>query len=177
VRLVYRLLNPARAYSTRAGAAGAERYGCSYIRLRAGALVEPIPGSHRGPAHLYVVRPWGPHGAASYLLLTPGEVWTTSRPAPQRPLQGLQCRRYVTLGSGKAVDLGTYVRGVRRALSMPEAVFAEGLTGDRGTTATGAQVRRQFLAGVHDRINALIPAIMRGAVYASPRRAARSGGR
>ena len=60
-------------------------------------------------------------------------------------------RYFITLASGRRVGLGSYARGVRHAIAHPEATFAHGLS-TWGPT-TGAEIRRQFRAGLHDRIN------------------------
>ena len=59
-------------------------------------------------------------------------------------------QRYVTV-LGKPVALGAYVQGVKLAIANPGAEFKTGLTSWWPTT--GAEVRRQFMRGVMDRIN------------------------
>lgn len=58
--------------------------------------------------------------------------------------------RYVTV-LGKAIPLGAYVKGVKAAIANPDAEFKTGLTSWWPTS--GAQVRRQFMEGIMDRIN------------------------
>lgn len=60
----------------------------------------------------------------------------------------------------KAVRLGEYVRGVRFAIAHPEAEFKHGLT--TWWPTTGAEIRRQFRRGLHDRINQRVPYLQRG---------------
>lgn len=60
-------------------------------------------------------------------------------------------RQYVTVAGGQRVSLAAYARAVRLAKSQPETEFRAGLSTPWPTT--GAEVVRQFLAGVHDRIN------------------------
>lgn len=67
--------------------------------------------------------------------------------------------RVVTLGDGRQTALGTYVRGVRHAIAHPDARFPRGLD---GWPATGAEIRRQFRQGLHDRINQAVPYLDRG---------------
>lgn len=67
--------------------------------------------------------------------------------------------RVVTLGSGRRVSLRAYVRAIKIAKAHPDHWFPDGLD---GWGATGAEVVRQFRAGMHDRINAGVPAASRG---------------
>lgn len=68
--------------------------------------------------------------------------------------------RFVTLGDGKRVTLGSYVRVVRAALANPAGHFRRGI--DDNWPATGAEIARDFRSGLVDRINQAIPAIQRG---------------
>ena len=67
--------------------------------------------------------------------------------------------RYVTV-NGRAIPLGVYVRGVRSAIAQPDRTFDHGLT--CWWSCTGAEIRRQFLESVHDRINQGISYSRRG---------------
>lgn len=67
--------------------------------------------------------------------------------------------RVITLGDGRQTSLGNYVRGVRYAIDHPDTFFPRGLC---GWGATGAEIRRQFRSGVHDRINQAVPYVNRG---------------
>ena len=70
-------------------------------------------------------------------------------------------KRYVYLSAvHRWVSLGQYVAAVKRAKAEPETEFNHGLTTWEPTT--GADVVRQFRAGIHDRINQGVPAIERG---------------
>lgn len=64
-------------------------------------------------------------------------------------------RRYVTLGNGRAVSLGSYVRAWRicRA-SLPTTLVRECPDGSEGTAG---EALRQFRAGMADRINRHVP--------------------
>ena len=69
--------------------------------------------------------------------------------------------RYITLPAvNKRVPLGAYVRGVRAAKASLSREFKHGLT--TWWPTTGAEIMRQFLCGVHDRINEGVPYILRG---------------
>lgn len=60
-------------------------------------------------------------------------------------------KRFVTLPAiGKAVPLGAYVAAVKRAKAEPETEFKTGLT--TWWPTTGAEIMRQFWAGVEARI-------------------------
>ena len=63
-------------------------------------------------------------------------------------------------GPEKWVSLGCYVRGIKRAKADPDAEFPHSLTG--WWPAKGRIIMRQFLSGVHDRINQGIPYLQRG---------------
>lgn len=60
----------------------------------------------------------------------------------------------------RRVTLGQYVQAVKLALAHPEQEFKCGLT--CWWPCTGADIARQFMEGVHDRINQAIPAMERG---------------
>ncbi len=51
----------------------------------------------------------------------------------------------------KRVPLGAYVKAVKHAVANPEAEFRHGLQG--WWPCKGADIRREFMAGVMDRIN------------------------
>lgn len=61
---------------------------------------------------------------------------------------------------GRSVGIGAYVAAVKRAKANPDAEFKHGLT--TWWPTTGAEVVRQFRAGMHERINAGIPYARRG---------------
>lgn len=58
------------------------------------------------------------------------------------------------------VSLGAYVRGVRLAIASPDRVFRSGL--ETWYPTSGAEIRRQFRRGLHDRINQRTPWLLRG---------------
>ena len=60
----------------------------------------------------------------------------------------------------KRVPLGTYLKGVKAAIANPDVEFKHGLT--CWWSCTGAEIRKQFRRGIHDRINQAIPYIERG---------------
>lgn len=60
----------------------------------------------------------------------------------------------------RSVTLGAYLKAVRMAKANPEVEFRTGLT--CWTPCTGREVMRQFMRGVHDRINQRVPYIERG---------------
>ena len=60
----------------------------------------------------------------------------------------------------KHVPLGAYVRAVKKAKENPDAQFKHSL--ESNWPATGAQIHREFLKGMHDRINQRIPYMARG---------------
>ncbi|OGP24992.1 MAG: hypothetical protein A2X99_02295 [Deltaproteobacteria bacterium GWB2_55_19] len=66
--------------------------------------------------------------------------------------------RYV-LVNNKRIPLGVYLNGVKKAIENPDAEFDHGLT--CWWPCTGAEIRRQFMESVLDRINAGIPYIER----------------
>jgi hypothetical protein len=61
---------------------------------------------------------------------------------------------------GMRVTLGAYVRAVRRAIAHPNEEFNHGLT--TWWPCKGRDIRKQFLEGVHDRINEAVPYSARG---------------
>lgn len=61
---------------------------------------------------------------------------------------------------GRHVSLRNYLAAVRNAKANPTAEFRHGLT--CWWSCTGADIMRQFLAGVQDRINQGIPYTERG---------------
>ena len=72
-----------------------------------------------------------------------------------------QSKRYIYLPAvEKRVPLGAYVKGIKTAIANPEAEFKHGLTCWR--SCTGAEIRKQFRCGMHDRINQAIPYYKRG---------------
>lgn len=69
--------------------------------------------------------------------------------------------RTVTLGSGRSVTLGAYVRAWRRVIAAdPDTPVSEDLRGWGRSTAGVA--RRQFLQGMHERISEAVPYRERG---------------
>lgn len=61
---------------------------------------------------------------------------------------------------GRQIPLGIYVQGVKAAIAQPDVEFKTGLS--TWWSTTGAEIRRQFLKSVHDRINQGVPYIQRG---------------
>lgn len=73
--------------------------------------------------------------------------------------------RFITLrATGKRVPMGAYVAGIRAAIASPGVTFRHGLT--TWWPVTGEDVRQEFLAGVHDRINRHVPGFGRGRKWA-----------
>ena len=70
-------------------------------------------------------------------------------------------RRYVTLGDGKRVSLGSYVRVWRFALGLPTGTPLSRDLQDRWPSERETVVR-QFRAGMHDRISRHLPWYGRG---------------
>lgn len=69
-------------------------------------------------------------------------------------------KRYVTLGDGRAVGLGNYVKAWKTALSAPADARFKGKPSDPTGWMGGydrAEVLREFRDGLHDRINRHIP--------------------
>ena len=60
----------------------------------------------------------------------------------------------------KWVTLGQYLKAIKRAKANPKETFPRGLTSWWPTT--GAEIMRQFMRGVHDRISQGIPYSERG---------------
>ena len=72
-----------------------------------------------------------------------------------------RAQRLITLGAAcKRITMGSYVAGVKAAIANPDAEFKHGLT--TWWPVTGAEIRRQFRASIHDRINQGIPYDQRG---------------
>ena len=70
-------------------------------------------------------------------------------------------RRYITLpATNKKVPLGAYVAAVKIAKANPEQEFKTGLT--TWWPTKGAEVVKQFRAGMVERINAATPYNERG---------------
>jgi hypothetical protein len=68
--------------------------------------------------------------------------------------------RYISLPAiDKKVSLKNYIAGIKMAKANPETVFKHGLT--CWWSCTGADIMRQFLSGIQDRINQAIPYIDR----------------
>lgn len=71
--------------------------------------------------------------------------------------------RVVTLGSGRRVTLGAYVRAWRMVrASDPAAEFFGSPCGDLRAVETAGESLRQFRAGMVDRINRHLPGYGRG---------------
>lgn len=67
---------------------------------------------------------------------------------------------YVT-GYDKWVTISAYIKAIKQVKAAPpETIWAHGLTSWWPTS--GEQIMRQFLAGVHSRINDDIPYVQRG---------------
>jgi hypothetical protein len=62
--------------------------------------------------------------------------------------------------NGRAIPLGIYIKGIKKAISLPDTTFPHGLTCWWSTT--GKEIREQFLESIHDRINQGIPYFQRG---------------
>ena len=60
----------------------------------------------------------------------------------------------------RRVTLGEYVKAVKIAIASPQMTFKRGLT--CWWPVSGAEIRRQFMTGVMDRINQGIPYTARG---------------
>lgn len=78
--------------------------------------------------------------------------------------------RAVRLPNGRRVSLGAYVRAWRAAKAGPHAVYCGGLGDEWGRDATGREVLAELREGMHARINAGIPATLRGTEGAAPAR-------
>lgn len=60
--------------------------------------------------------------------------------------------KYITLTAvSKRVTISAYVKAVKVARANPSAEFKHGLT--TWWPTTGAEIMKQFRAGIHDRIN------------------------
>lgn len=72
-------------------------------------------------------------------------------------------RRVVTLGDGRRVTLGAYVRAWRTVRAAdPAALFRGSPCGDWRIPETAGESLRQFRAGMVDRINRHLPSYGRG---------------
>ncbi len=60
----------------------------------------------------------------------------------------------------RTVSLAAYLTAVRDAKAHPATTYAHGLT--TWWPTTGAEIRRQFLRGLMERINAGVPYLQRG---------------
>jgi hypothetical protein len=60
----------------------------------------------------------------------------------------------------RVVTIGQYVRAVKKAKANPDVKFKTGLT--CWWPCTGRQIMKQFMRGVHDRIDQAVPYIERG---------------
>ena len=65
-------------------------------------------------------------------------------------MQGNQMRLSINI-LGKQVPLGTYIQAVKYAKKHPQQTFTHGLS--TWWPTTGAMIYKQFMYGVHDRIN------------------------
>lgn len=75
-------------------------------------------------------------------------------------------RRVIILGGGKRIGLGDYVRTLRRVFSAdPSIQYPYSLRG--WAPADGATIAREFLDGVHDRINQRLPGFGEGRAWRS----------
>jgi len=62
--------------------------------------------------------------------------------------------------AGRPIPLSTYLAGIRLAISNPDTLFKSGLR--NCGPELGKDIRRDFLRGVHNRINQGVPYIERG---------------
>ena len=70
-------------------------------------------------------------------------------------------RRIIHLPAiNRRVPLGVYVAGVKRAKAAPDTEFKTGLT--TWWPTSGAEIMRQFRAGMHERISAGVSYQQRG---------------
>ena len=68
--------------------------------------------------------------------------------------------RYITIPAiDKKVSIRNYIAGIRLAKANPEKTFKHGLT--CWYACKGADIVKQFVDGIHDRINQAIPYIDR----------------
>ena len=69
--------------------------------------------------------------------------------------------RVITLpATNQQIPIGVYVKGIRQAKSLPDQKFKHGLT--CWWPCTGKEIMKQFMDGIHDRINQAIPYHQRG---------------
>jgi hypothetical protein len=61
--------------------------------------------------------------------------------------------RYVTLGCGRRVSLASYVAAWKRTIALLPDTRVFGSPHESRAPVTAAEARRQFRAGLHDRIN------------------------
>lgn len=77
-------------------------------------------------------------------------------------------KRFISLPAvGKRVSLRNYVSAIKVAKENPDLMFRHGLT--TWWPVTGAEILRQFRAGMHDRITQAIPWIKRGCAEMPPK--------
>jgi hypothetical protein len=69
-------------------------------------------------------------------------------------------RVVLVVANDKVVSLGQYVRAIKQAKAHPTARFDQGLS--CWWPCTGEDIMKQFMDGVHERINDGIPYIDRG---------------
>ena len=84
---------------------------------------------------------------------------TTASTPDQTPCNtnSIATKRYITLGGGRQVGLGTYVRAWRTVLTAPPSARFAGSPRDPRCPADRAQTLREFREGLHDRINQHLP--------------------
>jgi hypothetical protein len=70
--------------------------------------------------------------------------------------------RYVTLGDGRRISLGHYVRAWRTTLAAPATQRFAGSPCDPLTQCSRDDVLRDYRDGLHDRINRHIPGYGKG---------------
>lgn len=71
-------------------------------------------------------------------------------------------KRIVTLGCGRKVGLGAYVKAWQRALDAPADARFNGSPSDSRLPSSRDEVLREFRDGMHDRINRHISSHGRG---------------
>lgn len=69
-------------------------------------------------------------------------------------------RRFIRLSDGRRMPLARYVQIVKAAKANPDREFSRSFCG--WWPATGAEILRQFHAGMVERINAAVPYVQRG---------------
>lgn len=74
---------------------------------------------------------------------------------PHEQRAAAMSRRYVTLGDGRQLTLGSYVAVVKAAKSSPASTFPRSLCD--WWPANGAEIVRQFREGMHERVSRAIP--------------------